>query len=588
MAKGYYLSIDAKEISYNTNANTSNVAITVKGHSPVETAYGAWQYDTTTLYLTCNGVQRAISVNGYDFRNATVLTLATANFNDIQHNSDGTKSIDISASWYADNAYVQSSSGSYTLTASTSLALTNIPRSATLTGADHFNDEQNPTISYSNPARESVTSLQACISLTGASDDIPYRDIDINGNSYTFNLTDAERNILRNATTTANSREVIFFVKTVLNGTTYHSTLSRTLTIVNANPVLNAVTYNDSNTAVTDITNNNQVIVQNKSNLLVNYAAATFKKGASLNKFVFSLNGVNIESTSANGTVNYGKVDSATDLTLTASVVDSRGNVAIAQKKVTFVAYQNPRMSIDLHRLNNYEDTTYLTVNAEISSVPNNAVTIQYQYKLKGGTYGSLTNLSNYTTATLTLDKNSEYIFKVIITDRIGGSTSQELALNKGVFPLFIDTQKNSVGMNKFPSHEKSLEVEGDIYCNNLFSNNAVVLYDGISTAGTLENITLSDSVENYSYVEIFATKDTDSGIWSVKTPSPQGKTVNIGTQYYAPNTAVQIVCKTVVLDGNKLVQGTEYYINFAFYAGSMINIGDQKTVKVLMVVGYK
>lgn len=588
MAKGYYLSIDAKEISYNTNANTSNVAITVKGHSPVETAYGAWQYDTTTLYLTCNGVQRAIAVNGYDFRTATVLTLATANFNDIQHNSDGTKSIDISASWYADNAYVQSSNGSYTLTASSSLVLTNIPRSATLTGADNFNDEQNPTISYSNPAKESVASLQACISLTGASDDIPYRDIDINGNSYTFNLTDAEREILRNATTTANSREVIFFVKTVLNGTTYHSTLSRTLTIVNANPVLNAVTYNDSNTAVTDITNNNQVIVQNKSNLLVNYAAATFKKGASLNKFVFSLNGFNIESTSANGTVNFGKVDSATDLTLTASVVDSRGNVATVQKKVTFVAYQNPRMSVALRRLNNYEDTTYLTVNAEISSVPNNAVTIQYQYKLKGGSYGSLTNLSNYTTATLTLDKNSEYVFKVIATDRIGGSASQELALNKGVFPLFIDTQKNSVGMNKFPSHEKSLEIDGDIYCKNLFSNNAVVLYDGISAAGTLENITLADSVENYSYVEIFATKDTDSGIWSVKTPSPQGRTVNIGTQYYAPNTAVQIVCKTVVLDGNKLVQGTEYYINFAFYTGSMISIGDQKTVKVLMVVGYK
>ena len=142
--------------------------------------------------------------------------------------------------------------------------------------------------------------------------------------------------------------------------------------------------------------------------------------------------------------------------------------------------------------------------------------------------------------------------------------------------------------MNKFPSHEKSVEIDGDIYCNNLFSNNAVVLYDGISAAGTLENITLADSVENYKYVEIFATKDTDSGIWSVKTPSPQGRTVNIGTQCYIPNTAVQIVCKAVVLDGNKLVQGTEYYINFAFYTGSMISMGDQKTVKVLMVVGYK
>ena len=126
------------------------------------------------------------------------------------------------------------------------------------------------------------------------------------------------------------------------------------------------------------------------------------------------------------------------------------------------------------------------------------------------------------------------------------------------------------------------------IYCNNIYGNNAVVLYDGVNAGGTLEDITLSDSVANYKYVEIFATKDNESGIWSAKAPSPQGRTVNVGTQYYSPNTAVQILCKNVVLQDNKLIHGTEYYINFAFNIGSMISRGEQKTVKILMVVGYK
>lgn len=590
MARGYYLSIEASETSYNNINNTSNVSVTVKCHSPVELAYGAWDYDATTLYISCNGVQKAVTVPSYDFRTATTLTLASAIiFNDIEHNADGTKTIDISSSWTSGNAYVLNSSGGGTLTASTSLTLTNIARQALIKDATDFNDEQNPTITYSNLGGDNVTSLQACISLTGASDDIAYRDIDKNGTTYTFNLTEAERNILRNATTTANSRSVIFLVKTVLNGTTYHSTLSKTLYIVNANPTLGTVTYQDTNSSVVSVTGNNQHIVQNKSTLRVSFTAPTFKKGASLLNHTFTLNNVTKTTTASSGYVDFGTVDSASDLTLVSTVTDSRGNIARNETKITILEYKTPTAQIMLYRLNNYEDTTYLKVESDYAYLNGkNSVVVQYQYKEVNGSYNSLTTIKDSETTTLTTDKNKEYVFNIVVTDTLGGLYSKEITLGKGVFPLFIDTQKNSVGINKFPSHEKSLEIDGDIYCNNLFSNNAVVLYDGVNAGGTLGDITLSDSVANYKYVEIFATKNNESGIWSVKTPSPQGRTVNIGTQYYSPNTAVQICCKNVVLQDNKLIHSTEYYINFAFYTGSMISRGEQNTVKILMVVGYK
>lgn len=468
MANGYYLQIIASETSHDNTANTSNVSVTVKAVSPVALEYGGWNYDSTTCYITCNGVQRSFVVSSYDFRNSQTITLGTLTFNSIQHNTDGTKTINISSSWNTDNPYVLSSGGSQTLTASTNLKLTDIPRQANLTGADNFNDEQNPKISYSNGAGNSVTTLQACISLTGASDDIKYRDISKTDNTYTFNLTEAERNVLRNATTTSNTRSVIFFVKTVLNGVTYHSTLTRTLTIVNNQPVIGSITYQDTNTSVTDITKNNQVIVQNKSLLRVNFTAPTMKKGATLVKHTFTLNGVTKESTSASGYVDFGAVNSASNLTLSTSVIDSRGNKSTNNKTIAITPYNMPTMMVTLNRLNNYEDTTYLTVDGNISSVVNNVMTIKYRYKVKGGTYGSYTTIQDNVKQTLTLDKNNEYIFNVVVSDLLGGSNSLEYTLNKGVFPLFIDTGKNSIGVNMFPTKSKSLEIDGYAYAENL------------------------------------------------------------------------------------------------------------------------
>ena len=467
MASGYYLQIIASETSYDINANTSNVSVTIKAVSPVATQYGGWNLDSTTCYVTCNGVQKSFVVSSYDFRNSQTLTLGTLTFNSIQHNADGTKTVAISSSWNTDNSYVLSSGGSQTLTATSSLKLTDIPRQATLTGADNFTDEQNPKISYTNTAGNSVTSLQACISLTGSSADIPYRDISKTGTSYTFNLTDAERNTLINATLTSNTRNVTFYVKTVINGVTYYSTLTRTLTIVNNQPVIGSITYQDTNTTVTNITKNNQVIVQNKSLVRVNFTAPSFKKGATLVKHTFTLNGVTKESTSASGYVDFGVVNSATNLTLVSSVIDSRGNKTTNNKEIVISAYNQPNMIVTLNRLNNYEDTTYLTVDGSISGIVNNVMTIQYRSKLKGGSYGSYTTIQDNVKQTLTFDKNNEYVINVVVSDLLGGSTSKEYDLAKGIFPLFIDTFKNSVGVNCFPKNTNSLEIGGNILVND-------------------------------------------------------------------------------------------------------------------------
>ena len=118
--------------------------------------------------------------------------------------------------------------------------LNKIPRQATISAAPNFTDEDNPTITYSNLVGNDVSKLEACISLTGESPDIAYRDIPKIGTTYTFNLTDSEREILRNSCVNAKSRNVYFYIRTTIGSTVLRYNLKRTLTIVNAEPTVSA------------------------------------------------------------------------------------------------------------------------------------------------------------------------------------------------------------------------------------------------------------------------------------------------------------------------------------------------------------
>ena len=155
------------------------------------------------------------------------------------------------------------------------------------------------------------------------------------------------------------------------------------MTIVNGNPTFSDsnITYKDSNSTTVAVTGNNQKLVQNLSNLLATITSATAKKSASISKYEATINGVTKTITSA-GNIDFGVINSANNLTLSVKVTDSRGNTATASKTVTFLAWVLPTAIISLKRKNNYEDQSYLTVNATYSSVDSrNSVTIKYQYK---------------------------------------------------------------------------------------------------------------------------------------------------------------------------------------------------------------
>ena len=230
----------------------------------------------------------------------------------------------------------------------------------------------------------------------------------------------------------------------------------------NETPTIGTFSYLDNNSTTVTLTGNNQHIVQNYSSLIAQVGKASANNGAGgIAKYVVECNGKTAESTSS-GNLTIGTVNSNRNVDLKLTVTDTRGLTASKTITVTMLAHSTPNATVTLERLNNYEDETYLTVDASISSVNGkNTSTIKYRYKVSGGSYGSYNTIPDGQEYVFTLDKNNAYIFEIVVTDALGASFTKEYVLNKGMFPLFIDTRKNSVGINCFPANENSLEVNG-------------------------------------------------------------------------------------------------------------------------------
>lgn len=273
-------------------------------------------------------------------------------------------------------------------------------------------------------------------------------------------------------------------------------------------PTVNSLTYKDTNPTTVAMTGNNQHIVQNNSYLVAEVGTATANYGAGgIASYKFECNGTSGSRYDA-GTYSLGKINSNSDVDLKVTVTDTRGLSASKTIKVKMIPHNVPSALVTLERLNNYEDETYLTVDGSVTNINSkNTMAIKYRYKKSGGTYGNYTTINDKQKYTLNLDKNNIYIFNVVVTDTLGSTFSGEYTLNKGVFPMFIATNKNSVGVNCFPKNNDALEVDGLVSANSLKCKN--LLY----TPYTESN--------KYTYT---ATRDDHSTLTSYYCHLEQGK----------------------------------------------------------------
>lgn len=462
------------ETGTNISNNTSSVNIkleawrTNQGYTTDGHCYAICFVDGVEYFDEWHaGDGHAISYNSYTVMLERDLT--------IEHNADGKKSINVSA--YFDHSRFSSNEQGFTVN------LTDIPRQANLTGASNFNDTQNPTIAYSNPAGEAVTSLQACISANNSTPTVAYRDVLKTGSSFTFNLTQAERNALLSTTPNSNSKTLYFILKTVIGGNTYYSSKAVTFSVVNANPTISAVNYADTNSTTTAITSNNQIIIQANSTVRVTLPTLTAFKYSSLASVSLNVNGQSFSktltgTTASNTYFDVGTINSSENITATVTLTDSRGNTATATKTITMLAWKLPTAINSLTRKSNYYDESYIKVDGSVSSLNNlNTMTIEYRYKERGSnTWGAWVTINDNQTYILSLDNQKSFDFQTRITDRIG-STTYNLVLQIGIPILYIDRLLRSVGVGTIPNEVNMLAIDRRLSLKNQAQETIADLY---------------------------------------------------------------------------------------------------------------
>ena len=418
-----------------------------------------------------------INVNGQNYgqngRYSENEQIASGSFS-VSHDPTGKGSF-----WVSISANVYYSAGGY-IGASQSPELDTIPRQANITYAPDFNDEQNPTINYNNPAGNNVTALKACISIDGSKDNIAYRDISKTGSSYTFNLTDAERKILRQNCLGNDSRIVKFFITTTIGENTFYESTDRTFRVINANPTLNP-TVKDVLAASLALTGDENKIIKGFNKIEYTSNAQALKE-ASISSYM-------VKSDVETKTTSTGSFSNVENSEFIFKTTDNRNLSTEKTIKKTLIDYVkltcnlkagNPTADGDMafEITGNYFNSTFGKVA--------NTLSLAWRYKENNGAYSSWTaitpsktgNIYNATVNLTGLNYQSTYTFQARAIDKI--NTSGALSPERKVKTIPI-----------FDWGEKDFNINGDLLIKeeNIFTKICNLIYPVGSIYMSVNNV---------------------------------------------------------------------------------------------------
>lgn len=297
-----------ERVSYSNVEQTSTInwslTLTASSNYPDNTLH-------TNLNATVNINEHTYAVEGVSAKRGDVLLSGTETF---IHAIGASRTFN-----YNYHASMEGVKGNNAYESATLDAITVI-QPAKITSATDFTDEENPTIHFTNSYGDLIDKLEACISFTGGNDDIPYREISKTGTTYTFNLTDAERQTLIDAFPYEQDEMVVrFYLKTTINGQTYFSYQNAGVRLVNHWPTLSP-TVVDVNNRTVELTGNNNTFIRYYSNAYFN-TGATALKGAEI-EYNTIINGT---QTLDDYTSNTGTIYGVESNTFYFTAMDTRG-----------------------------------------------------------------------------------------------------------------------------------------------------------------------------------------------------------------------------------------------------------------------
>lgn len=226
------------------------------------------------------------------------------------------------------------------------------------------------------------------------------------------------------------------------------------------NPTITSADYADTNTTAQAIIQNDKTILQNVSTPCIT-VAGTGQYDATIASASVTILGVAVTGSATQ--VQFGTINSASNVTATVTITDSRGNTASTNITITMLAYTSPSAIITIQRENNFYSETDLTVDADVMHTGSNVPTITARYREHpSGAWQNWPQITDNVTSTEILNNTKEWDVEVTVTDSFGGSTTYTgLFVGIGLPIFYIDRGMRAVSINSFPEAGQAFVVNG-------------------------------------------------------------------------------------------------------------------------------
>ena len=409
--------------------------------------------------------------------------------------------------------------------------LPKIDRAAQILTASNFTDIENPSFTFQAGGSD-LSKLEVGLSLDGETADVVgFTNVSTNSSSYTFELTEAQREYLRTEVQGSDTVPIYYMLRTTHTRDSVSITniakANRTITIVGANPIITVATAKDIKPETLALTGDENTIVENES--MVEYAfEAVASKHATIDTKYVQCGSKKIEN------MTNGVIDDAESATVIFYVSDSRGMAAQSSVFKKAVPYIKPTcyQKIDIELSGETSANIKLVVNGNwfpgSFGLSTNRMKIEVRHTDDNGTMGAWQVLSGITfngnsyslEKTFTgFDYGKSYVFQCRATDLLNVVQSSQYTVR--VLPVFDwgDSDFNfnvpvNINAEELSMHGETILRHSDTTNNTVLSasNGNIYVRPGGTNSTSGETIFYSNGNVKFNGTVIFADGSTGGG----------------------------------------------------------------------------
>lgn len=381
----------------------------------------------------------------------------------VNHNADGTKSVNISATLHINL-------GNYgAATASFNLPLTNIPRASSISAP---NGVMGSSINIT--VNRAVNTFKHAIRCAWyGKNTVIANDVDT---SFAWTIPKDFANDIPNS----ESGQGTLIVETYSGGKKIgeKSTTFTAAVPDDIKPKLTGFTLTDSNTVANNVVPGEQAFISVLSNIKVNFGQATGAYSSTITGYYAEMVGKN-QSTNQNGGA-LGIMNYSGNVTIRARVTDSRGRISnTIDRTVNILEYFSPVLKFDVTRSGAESSTLTITRNAKVASLTvngsqKNLMKLTFKVAPAGTTTytvdngpatGSWTSISTLTNSNANLQgeyaANSSWIVLGVLEDKF---TSAEFAVNVATESVVMSYGKDRIGFGKVAEFPNAVDSAWEYY----------------------------------------------------------------------------------------------------------------------------